>query len=178
MTTIIPRTLLRYLAVASLMTLAACQQPGTKRTATQPETPQQAAAAQQQTPNTAAPVVTFHLAQAQPAQGLAQVQVNPNASLYAVPRPVFTQADLQQVVTTQNNNGQTFLRFDFNPQGAAKLAQVARDATGSYLLISVRGKLIAVPQIAASYPEGKLPVPVQNADEARSILQLLRQPSS
>uniref|UniRef100_UPI00333E6C80 SecDF P1 head subdomain-containing protein n=1 Tax=Castellaniella defragrans TaxID=75697 RepID=UPI00333E6C80 len=192
MTKIFIRFVLRYLALACLVALAACQQiaprqaaiesAATRETAATGQSDRQAIgsnaqAAQQTAADNAAPAITFHLAQIRPAQGLVQVRVNPSTSLYAVSLPVFTQADLQQVVPIQAKSGQVFLRFDFNPQGEAKLARVTREAVGHYLILSVRGKLVAVPQISAAHEDGKFPVPVKSADEARAILQLLRQPS-
>lgn len=175
------RPVSRIFALFGLMALAACQHPGTLRTdsasaASQPvaAAQQTAQAATQQAASSAAPVITFHLAQTSPAQGLAQVQVNPSVTLYAVPQPVFTQADLQQVITTQNGAGQSILRFDFNEAGAAKLEKLASEAAGNYMMVSVRGQLIAVSKIAPSYPDGKFPVPAASANDARDILQKLR----
>ncbi|MCD0502169.1 SecDF P1 head subdomain-containing protein, partial [Bordetella petrii] len=143
------------------------------RTAASQSTPQP----QQQAAGNTAPLIAFHLAQARPAEGLARVAVNPGTSLYAVPQPVFTQADLQQVVPVQAKNGQVFLRFDFNQQGAAKLAKVTREALGNYLIISVRSQVVAVPNIGAAYEGGTFPVPLNSVDEAQSIVKMLRQPA-
>lgn len=167
--------------MTGVLMLAACQHPGAQRNdaasaSAQPTAPgaQSTQAAASQSANSQAPAVTFHLAQARPAQGLAQVEINPQVALYAVPQPVFTQADLQRVVTTQNNAGQAFLRFDFNEKGAAKLATLASQAAGNYLLVSVRGTLIAAPQIASAYPNGQFPVSVSSVNAARDILATLR----
>ena len=168
---------LRGLAVASLMTLAACQVPpnmADNQAAAGTAAARPAAAQQQGAANSSAPAITFHLAQANPAQGLARIQLNPQTSLYALPQPVFTQADLQQIVPVQTKSGQVYLRFDFTQQGAAKLAQVTRQAVGNYLILSAHGKLVAVPRIGAAYTDGRFPVPVKNADEARAMLQTLR----
>lgn len=182
MTAMTMSNLLRGLAVVSVMSLAACQVPpkrantdsagstATRAAASQP-------ASQQPAATNSAPAIAFHLAQTKQAQGLARVQLNQNTSLYAVPQPVLTQADLQQIVPVQNKNGQVFLRFDFTQQGTAKLAQVTRQSVGNYLIISANGKLVSVPRIAAAYTDGKFPVPVKNAEEARAMLQVLRQPA-
>ena len=183
MTAMTMSNLLRGLAVVSVMSLAACQVPPKRantdsagstaaaRPATSQPTSQQPAA------TNSAPAIAFHLAQTKQAQGLARVQLNQNTSLYAVPQPVLTQADLQQIVPIQNKNGQVFLRFDFTQQGTAKLAQLTRQSVGNYLIISANGKLVSVPRIAAAYTDGKFPVPVKNAEEARAMLQVLRQPA-
>ena len=172
---------LRGVAVASLMTLAACQVPP-KRTdsaaANNATATQSANAPQQGSANNAAPAITFHLAQTQQAQGLARVQVNQNTSLYVLPQPVLTQADLQQIVPMQTKDGKVFLRFDFTQQGAAKLAQISRQSVGRYLIISAHGKLVSIPRITAAYGNGQLPVPVKDVEEARAKIQLLRQPAS
>ena len=177
----------RGLALAGLVSLAACQTPPQQGGAAPAAgaAGQQAAQSQQrpqqQAPQQAAnsaPVVAMYLAQPQPAEGLAQIQLNQTTRLYTVRQPVFTQADLQQIVPVQNKEGQVFLRFDFNQQGAAKLAKVTGESVGKYLLVSVRGKLVAVPRIAAANTAGQLPVAVKSADEARAIVQLLRQPAA
>lgn len=84
---------------------------------------------------------------------------------------------MRQIVPIRNNNGQVFLRFDFNQGGAAKLAKVTREAQGNYLIISAQGKLIAVPRIAAIYDGASFPLPVSNVEEAQAITQLIRQPA-
>ena len=185
MTAITMSHVLRGLAIASLMSLAACQvppkrastEPASGTTAAQPAA-SQSGSQQQRAANSSAPSITFHLAQTQQAKGLARVQLNPKTSLYALPQPVFTQADLQQIVPIQNKDGQVFLRFDFTQQGAAKLTQVTRQSVGSYLIISAHGKLVAVPRIATTYDGGKFPVPVKNVEEARAMVQMLRQPAN
>ena len=138
--------------------------------------PQQQQSPQQPQAANSTPVVAMYMAQTNPANGLVRIQLHQTTSVYALARPVFTEADMQQIVPVQGQNGQVFLRFDFNPQGAAKLAQVTRQAVGNYLLVSVRGRFVAVPRIGSPYTDGKLPIPVKNADEARSVVQLLRQP--
>ncbi|OZI51499.1 SecDF P1 head subdomain-containing protein [Bordetella genomosp. 4] len=197
MTAMVKREALRGLALASLLGLAACQQMPSKgtssaRTGSAQPAAQQASTAQQpaqqsaqqsaqqprqQAANNTTPNITFHLAQVRPGNGLAQVQLNQNTRLYAVPQPVLTQADLRQIVPMQNKNGQVFLRFDFNQQGAAKLAKVTREAQGNYLIISAQGKLISVPKISATYDGGSFPLPVASVDEAQAISRLIRQPA-
>jgi len=168
----IVRPIGRVLAVASLMVLAACQHTAGNRAESATSAAPQAAA--QQAVNDTTPVVTVHLAQLQPAEGLAQVAINPNASLYAVPQPVLTHLDLQQAEMAQNQAGQAFLKFDLNQQGTAKRAKLANDAAGNYFLISVRGRLIAVAQVAPSYQDNSFLVPVENAETARAILDSMR----
>ncbi|GAB3100412.1 hypothetical protein GCM10027288_03020 [Bordetella tumbae] len=190
MTAMAKRQVWRGFALASVLGLAACQQMPNKGTssarsgnaqpaAQQASTTQQPAQQpSQQNANNSTPNITFHLAQVRPGNGLAQVQLNQNTRLYAVPQPVLTQADLRQIVPMQNKNGQVFLRFDFNQQGAAKLAKVTRESQGNYLIISAQGKLISVPKISATYDGGSFPLPVASVDEAQAISRLIRQPAS
>lgn len=185
MTAAVKRQALHGLVLASLLGLAACQPMPKKGTSSAQPASAQPAAQQARTPQQPAqqaagnttPNITFHLAQVRPANGLAQVQLNQNTRLYAVPQPVLTQADLRQIVPMQNKNGQVFLRFDFNQQGAAKLAKVTREAQGNYLIISAQGKLISVPKISATYDGGSFPLPVASVDEAQAISRLIRQPA-
>lgn len=185
MTVLSMSNIVRGVAIASLMTLAACQVPpkrtdnnaANKTAATQSSNAQQASQ-QQDATNTAAPAITFHLAQTQQAKGLVRLQLNPNATLYVLPQPVLSQADLQQIVPIQAKDGKVFLRFDFTKEGAAKLTQISRQSVGRYLIISAHGKLVSIPQITAAYENGQLPVPVKSVADARAKIQLLRQPAN
>lgn len=176
------RTLCRCLALAATVALAACQQTAPKQAETQPEAAQQAAALQAQRQQAAAaqqaaaqaPVVAFYLAQATAAQGLAPVSLSGGNTLYALPQPVFTQQDLAQIVPMRSNQGQIYLRFNFNEEGARKLAAVTSQAVGHYLVLSVRNQIVAVPQIRAASEQGFLPVPVDSVEQAQAIIQQLQ----
>lgn len=184
MKTTFARRLTRSVAAAiGLIALTACQHAAPPRgdrvaAATQAATPAGSTAggaAMAQPAVNGAPVVTFHLAQLQPAEGLARVQPNPQVSLYAARQPVFTQADLRQVIPVQDSRGQVFLRFEFNQRGSEKLAQVTRAAIGNYLLLSIRGRLVAIPRIQTAHEDGSFPVPFDSVEEAQSVVRLLRQ---
>ena len=182
-------SVVRSLAVLGLMSLAACQtNPSRPDAATQSSTsnaaatqrantaPQQPAASSQNTAGTT-PKITFLLAQTSPANGLARIQLGKDANLYAVPQPVFTQADLQGITPIQTKDGKVFLRFDFTQQGKVKLANITSKAIGNYLIISANGKLIGVPKINAAYQQGQFPLPMQSVEQARETLQIGRQPA-
>lgn len=177
------RSIMRGVAAAAgAMLLAACQHgtpirdggaaPATDATTAAAKT---AGGAGMAPAANAVPAVTFHLAQLQPAEGLVRVQPNPQVTLYAARQPVFTHADLRQVVPVQDNRGQVFLRFAFNQRGAEKLAQVTRAAIGNYLLLSIQGRLVAVPRIQAAHEDGMFTVPFDSVEEAQSMVRLLRQ---
>ncbi|CAK7072023.1 SecDF P1 head subdomain-containing protein [Kerstersia gyiorum] len=180
------RPLFPWLMLAGAVSLAACQntvprQPESESQAAQQaqqqgqEQTQQAQLTQQQAAANTAPAIRFFLAQPQPADDLVQIQLNPETSVYALPQPVFTQADLQQIVPLQSQQGQVFLRFDFNEQGAQKLESISRQAAGNYLVLTINDQIVAVPQVASSYERPAVHVPMRSAEDAQAVVELLRQ---
>lgn len=169
------RSVLHGMILAGLAALAGCQQMGPQRGANAADPSQQQAA---QPRAATANAITFHLAQRQAGQGLAQVQVNENTRLYALPQPVLTQADMQRLTQLQGNNGQAVLRFEFNDQGAARLTNIAKQSKDSYFLVSVQGRLVGVPRVQSTYEGGRLDLRVENVAQAQAILQSLRQPQA
>lgn len=176
--------------ILGLFLVAGCQQPAThqalagahatKPAPVEPRPPVSARQyAQQQRQVQAQPqaqqtVITVHLAQEQPEASLIAVEVDDNQALYALPQPVLTQADMQQVTPVTTQDGSTFIMFDLTPQGRAKLANVSTQATGHYFLVSASGQLVSVTQIAEPMTEGKFLVSTQGMEHSRQILQLLR----
>ncbi|MHA3905062.1 SecDF P1 head subdomain-containing protein [Castellaniella sp. WN] len=131
--------------------LAACQQmPSKGRTsATAQTTAAQPAAASQ--PRSAG--VEFRLAQSQPANGLRPLQVG-NQTLHYLPSPVMTGSDLVRAVPMKSKQGQPFVRFEFSPQGAQRLAGLTQRNVGRWLLITVNGNLVAAPRIGGPMTGG------------------------
>lgn len=174
-----------------LVLVAGCQQPGThqalagahatKPAPVEPRPPVSARqyAQQQQRQAQAQPqaqqtVITVHLAQEQSEPSLIAVEIDDNQALYALPQPVLTQADMQQVTPVTARDGSTYIMFDLTPQGRTKLANVSTQAAGHYFLVSASGQLISVSKIAEPMTEGKFLISTQGAEHAQQILQLLR----
>ncbi|CAM4337447.1 SecDF P1 head subdomain-containing protein [Kerstersia similis] len=175
------RLLFPWLTMAGAFTLAACQgtvplQPETSPAAAAQQT-QQAASTQavEQSAVQAAPAIRFFLAQSRPADDLLQIQLDPQTSVYALPQPVFTQADMKQVVPLKSQQGQVFLRFDFNERGAEKLEAISQQAAGNYLVLTINDRVVAIPQVASAYEKPAVHVPMRSAEDAQAVVNLLRQ---
>lgn len=169
-----------------LMLVAGCQHQG----ATQADAGAQAtkpAAAQAQRPSVSAQqsapqrqaqaeqtVITVHLAQQQSESSLLAVDLDGANKLYALPQPILTQADMQQVTPVTAADGSTYIMFEMTPQGRVKLADVSRQAQGHFFLISAKGQLISVAQIAEPMTDGKLLISTNGAGHTQQVLQLLR----
>ncbi|MGO3743204.1 SecDF P1 head subdomain-containing protein [Kerstersia sp.] len=175
------RPLFPWLTVAGALALAACQ----STVPLQPDTTPSAEAQQAQPVAEAqpvdqpaaqnAPAIRFFLAQSRPADDLLQIQLDPQTSVYALPQPVFTQADMTQIVPLKSQQGQVVLRFDFNERGAQKLNAISRQAAGNYLVLTINDQVVAVPQVAASYEKPAVHVPMRSVDDAQAVVNLLRQ---
>lgn len=119
-------------------------------------------------------IITVHVAQVQPESSLIAVALSENETLYALPKPVLIQSDILQVTPITAQNGQTYIMFDLTPQGRAKLANVSTQAKGHFFLISAKGQLISVAQIAEPMTDGKLLISTNGSEHTRQVLQLLR----
>lgn len=154
------------------MLVAGCQQGPTAKAAAQAQRPpiatQQRLAPAEQT------VITVHLAQQRSEPSLVAVDLDADNQLYALPQPILTQADMQQVTPVTAADGSTFIMFDMTPQGRVKLADVSSQAQGHYFLVSAKGQLISVAQIAEPMIDGKLLISTNGAEHTQQVLQLLR----
>lgn len=164
--------------------LAACQQtmprqapepvdpapPVMQGSASSAKAPALAATAPRNQSNT---VITLHLAQEKAEAPLVAVDVG-GTSLYALPQPVLTQADLHRVtpVTTQDQG--TFLLLEMNQNGITKLRSVTAQAQGHYLLLSVQGQLVSVARISETISDGRLLIGTQNAQHTQAIIKLMQ----
>lgn len=180
-------TLLKAASLAlGLILVAGCQHQGatqadaaahaTKPAAAQAQRPPvsaQQSAPQRQT-QAEQTVITVHLAQQQSEPSLVAVELDGTNKLYALPQPILTQADMQQVTPVTAADGSTYIMFEMTPQGRVKLADVSRQAKGHYFLISAKGQLISVAQIAEPMTDGKLLISTNGAGHTQQVLQLLR----
>lgn len=90
--------------------------------------------------------VSFFLAQEQGDQRLTEVKLA-DGSLWALPDAVLTRDDLNSVEPRRTNEGQAFVRFGFNAQGAAKLAQISQRFAGNLLMVAVGRDVVGLVRI-------------------------------
>ena len=92
--------------------------------------------------------VAFFLAQEKQEEGLTELKLA-DGSLWALPDAVLTRADLSSVEPRRTNEGQAFVRFGFNQQGAAKLAQISQRFAGNVLMVAVGNDVVGLTRIDA-----------------------------
>lgn len=112
-------------------------------------------AQEQAQPQTQAPApaaqapVSFFLAQEEEDEGLVELKLA-DGSLWALPDAVLTRDDLNSVEPRRTTDGQAFVRFGFNAQGAAKLAQLAQRHAGNLLMVAVGHDVVGLTRLAES----------------------------
>lgn len=170
-------TLLKLAGVAlGLMLVAGCQQTPTAGSSAQMQRPPNVSQqpTQQRQAQAKQTVITIHLAQKKSESELITVNMGGDNKLYALPQPVLTHADMQQITPVTAQDGSTYIMFEMNQQGRSKLANVTSRAKGHYLLISAKDQLISVAQIADPITDGKLLISTNDAQHTQQVLQLLR----
>lgn len=166
--------------IATAVLLAGCQ-------TTAP--PQKAAAANNATVAAAQPAVSqhaqqqqatqvlFRLAQTELATGLSELRLS-DGSLWVLPQPVLSRADLASVEPLQTEQGQALVRFGFNQDGARKLSELSRRYQGKLLVLTVADKLVAVPRISEPLTQGAMVVSVASSEQAMAIARAIGGPGS
>ena len=128
---------------------------------------------QQQTQANTTTVITLHLAQKKQEPSLVKVDMGGSAPMYALPRPVLTQADIARISPVNTSTG-SFLLLEMNVQGIPKLESITQQARGNYLLLSVQGNLVSVAQIGQIIKDGRLLVPTQSPQHTQAIIRLMQ----
>lgn len=178
------KTLLKLSALGLVASLAACQHtapnqipepvdpipPALGRSGAPAMT---AAPAPARSPSQSTTVITLHLAQEQAESPLVAVDVG-GKSLYALPQPVLTQADIHRVSPVTARDQRTFLLLEMNQNGMPKLQNVTAQAQGHYLLLSVQGQLVSMARIGETIADGRLLVGTQNAQHTQAIIRMMR----
>ncbi len=147
--------------------------PQTMNSSTAPTPTAQEQSAQAQGQQSQA-VITLHLAQQQQEEGLVDVNVG-DGTLYALPQPVITQAQMSGVSPVVDQGGSSHILFRMNEDGAQRLNAITEQARGHYLLLSVNGQLVSLAQITDTISDGTLLVPTQNEAHSSEIIQMMRQ---
>lgn len=157
------------LAVLSIV-LAGCQ--STAPLAPPPPGAPAAAAAPARA-SAAQPVpVGFRLALDQTAPGLSALDIG-QRTLWVLPQPVLQRNDLAGVAPVQDEAGRAYVRFNFTPAGAQRLAQLSQVNRGASLVISVGDTVVAAPRIGDPITQGVLNLPVADTRTAQTIVQAI-----
>lgn len=175
-------TLLKFAGLASALMLAVgCQHQGTGPASDVSSTGKSAASSAaisaQRTPSNEQAeqvMIAVHLAQLQAEPELLTVDLGEGKKLYALPRPVLSQDDIQKVTPVTARDGKTFIVFDLTEQGGAKLAEMTAQAQGHFFLVSIQRQLIGVSRIDEPMTEGQLVMATENDQHTQMILQLMR----
>ena len=134
----------------------------------------QASNAQQSAEQAGQGIIAVHLAQRKSEPELLTLDLGEGKKLYALPQPVLTQGDMEGVASVASEDGKTFLMFNMSEQGRAKLAKISTEATGHFLLFSVKNQLVGISQVDQPVTDGKLVMATENADHTNKILQLMK----
>jgi preprotein translocase subunit SecD len=157
---------------------SACQQMPAQQAATpaaaQAATQAAPAAARQAPPQRDAqqPSVEFRLAQPERAPDLSELRMA-NATLWVVPQPLFTRADLSTITSVRANDGKPYVRFTFTEPGARKLALATQRFPGKILVLTVAGNLVATPRIGGPMNGGVLFVPMASEQQALNVAAVI-----
>lgn len=114
--------------------------------------------------------VGFRLAQDRTAPGLSALPIG-DRTLWVLPQAVLTRSDLAGVAPVQDAEGRAYVRFEFTPTGAQRLAQVSRASRGASLVINVGDTVVAAPRIGDPITQGVLNLPVADTRTAQTIVQ-------
>lgn len=156
--------------VLGLMLAAGCQHQ--QQVAQQP-TPAEPAAQEAADP-AERNIIAVHLAQKQADPAFIEVDFGEGKKLYALPKPVLTQADMQSVQAVTTEDGRHFMVFELSEQGRKTLADVSSQAIGHFFLFSARGQLVGVSNIDEPMTDNKLIMATENEEHTKQVLQLLR----
>ena len=158
--------------VCGLILAAGCQHQ--QEVAQQPAPTPEQPSAQQPADVAEQNVIAVYLAQQKPNPTFIAVDLGEGKSLYALPKPVLTQADMQSVQSATTEQGQSFMVFELTEQGRKKLAEVSAQAIDHFFLFSAKGQLVGVSKINEPMSAGKLIMATENEEHSQQVLQLLR----
>jgi preprotein translocase subunit SecD len=165
-------------SLLAVVALAACQQMPAQPTAMQsgqqgaPAAPVAAPSAAPVARQAQQPTVEFRLAQPERAPNLSELRMA-NATLWVLPQPLFTRADLSTVTSVRAKDGKAYVRFTFTQAGARKLALATQRYPGKVLVLTVAGNLVATPQIAGPMNAGVLFVPMASEQQALNVAAVI-----
>ncbi len=174
------RGYLYLVSLAAAVLLAGCVPPSQPRPTTPPpqSTPTTTSSAQQAKPAPAAPQtaqqprVDFHLAQGTQGKGLKELKL-PNGTIWYLPEPVLTRADLTNVQSMRTQKSQAFVRFVFTKQGASELSSITNRYKGKLLLLTVNGSPRYIYKISVPVNNGVLDVGYPSQQQADTLVNAI-----
>ncbi|HWK60588.1 MAG TPA: preprotein translocase subunit SecD [Eoetvoesiella sp.] len=119
--------------------------------------------------------VFFRLAQAKEAKGLSELRLS-GGSIWVLPQPVLSRADLSSVEPIQTQQGRAFVRFGFTQEGARKLQALSRRFPGKLLVLTIDNDLVAAPRIGKPLTQGEMVVGVASGKQAMAIARAIAEP--
>lgn len=155
--------------LTSLLVLAGCQTTPTKSNTPAAMAPEPTQTTARPTGLMEAPTVNFQVGQLDAAANLNSLEFD-GKSLYVTPQPVLTRADLSRMTPLKNARGAYFVQFQFNPQGAQKLAALMEQSMGKFFVLSVDGRFAAVSPIGSPVTDGVLNMPVDSQSRAVGLV--------
>ena len=124
-----------------------------------------------QTPRSVqAPQVDFYVGMPQPAPGLIQVE-GPQGPLWLYPQVIVQRIDLMRVATLRTEQGRHLVRFQLNPLGARKLAEVSSGNVGALLVLVMEDRVTQLARIDAPLMQGMIYLPVPDDAAAQRLLR-------
>lgn len=167
------------IALLAVLALAGCEQLAQRKQALAAEAAASsapAASAQQNTAGQAAQQqvsVDFRLAQTQQDKGLSQLKFKDGTSVWYLPQPVLSRADLANAEPRRTKQGQAFVRFTFTQPGAKKLASLTQRYPGKFLILTLGNSLQAVYQIRQPSTNGILDIGVDTDQHAVDMVNTI-----
>lgn len=114
--------------------------------------------------------VDFRLAQTSPVEGLSEMKF-PDGSIWYLPTPVLSRADLAKVEPRRSAENNAYVRFSFNEVGTKKLAMITERYQGNILVLTLNNSLESLVPIQGHITSGILDVGVQNDEQALSMVR-------
>ncbi|KAA0890597.1 preprotein translocase subunit SecD [Pusillimonas sp. ANT_WB101] len=171
------RTLFFPALIATAVLLAGCETTAPAQKAAAANNATVAAAQPAASQQAQATQVFFRLAQTESAEGLSELQLS-DGSLWVLPQPVLSRADLASVEPLQTKQGQALVRFGFNQEGARKLSELSRRYQGKLMVVTIADNLVAVPRISEPLTQGAMVVSVASSEQAMAIARAVAGPGS
>ncbi|MFT0545818.1 SecDF P1 head subdomain-containing protein [Allopusillimonas ginsengisoli] len=171
------RTIFFPALIATAVLLAGCETTAPAQKAAAANNAAVAAAQPAASQQARATQVFFRLAQTESASGLSELRLS-DGSLWVLPQPVLSRADLASVEPLQTEKGQALVRFGFNQTGARKLSELSRRYQGKLLVLTIADNLVAVPRMREPLTQGAMVVTVASSEQAMAIARAIGGPGS
>lgn len=177
------KTLSRILAPMAVMALAACQTtlptgdsvtPPVAQTTPAVSEPQVEVSTETPLPEQqmAAPMLVF-LADVQPHNDWAEVQIDSTNTLYMEPNAFLTREDLSSIEAGSAETGEGLLALTLTESATQRLSTITAQNLGKRLALVVDGTLLAIPGFSEPITEGRLIFMVGTKENAIIAAQII-----